>query len=136
MAREFLEALGNVLNVLDLLTIGSSSSSASLNDDSQPTKRKKSKFFTEKISFGFMLAAAVLLFFVFKDPLPSENYIQNLIVGSLIGTALSCLFFFILYVLKCYYFKSLFKLLLFSSSVILFFISLVFFLYFRTGLFI
>jgi len=134
MAWDFLETLGNVLNVLDLFA--SSSSSARINYNDQSKKKKKIKYLTEKVSAGFIVAAVVLLFFVFKNPLPEKNYLQTLIVISLIGTAISCVLFFLLHVLKLYYFKSLFKLLLFSISVILFFISLVLCIYFRSGLFL
>jgi len=135
MAWDLLEALGNILNVLDLFA-SSSSSSARINYNDQPTKKKKTKYLTEKISTGFIVAAVVLLFFVFEDPLPEKNYLQTLIVISLIGTAVSSVLFFLLHVLELYYFKNLFKLLLFSSSVILFFISLVLCIYFRSGLFL
>jgi hypothetical protein len=130
----FFDGLGDILNGLDLLL--NSSSSLKTNYNEKPAKKKKSKYFTEKVSIGFTVIAAVLLFFVFKDPLPTKNYIQTLIVASLIGVAVSGILFFLLHVLELYYFKSLFKLLLFSGSVILFFISLVLCVYFRSGLFI
>ncbi|MDQ0065553.1 branched-chain amino acid ABC transporter substrate-binding protein [Chryseobacterium lathyri] len=134
MAWDLLEALGNILNVLDLFA--GSSSSARIDYSDKPTKKKKTKYLTEKVSAGFIVAAVVLLFFVFKDSLPEKNYLQTLIVISLIGAAISGVLFFLLHVLKLYYFKSFFKLLLFSSSVILFFISLVLYIYFRSGLFL
>jgi hypothetical protein len=134
MAFDLLETLGNVLNVLDLFA--SSSSSPGLNYVGKSAKKKKTKYFTEKISGSFISIAGVLFFFIFKDPLPAENYTQTLIVGSLIGTVLSGLLFFILHVMELYYFKNLFKLLLFSGSVLLFFISLALCIYFRSGLFI
>lgn len=132
---EILENILNALNVLDVFP-DNSSSSASLNYNDKPEKKKRSKYFTEKVSAGFVMAAVVLLFFVFKDLLPAENYTQTLAVASLIRTGISGLLFFLLYVLELYYFKNLFKLLLFSGSVILFFISLVLCVYFRSGLFI
>ncbi|MDP9960942.1 branched-chain amino acid ABC transporter substrate-binding protein [Chryseobacterium lathyri] len=134
MAWDLLEALGNILNVLDLFA--GSSSSARINYSDKPTKKKKTKYLTEKVSADFIVAAVVLLFFVFKDSLPEKNYLQTLIVISLIGAAISGVLFFLLHVLELYYFKSFFKLLLFSSSVILFFISLVLYIYFRSGLFL
>ncbi|SFN26671.1 hypothetical protein SAMN05421594_1938 [Chryseobacterium oleae] len=131
MAWDLLETLGNVLDVAS-----SSSSSARLNYNSKTSKKKKSKYFTEKVSAGLIAVAGVLLFFVFKDPLPAENYTQTLIVASLIGTAISGVLFFLLNLMELYYFKSFFKLLLFSGSVILFFIALVLCVYFKSGVFI
>jgi hypothetical protein len=130
----FFDGLGDILNGLDLLL--NSSSSLRMNCNKKAEKKKKTKYFTEKVSASFIVAAVVLLFFVFKDPLPEENYLQTLIIISLIGIAISGVLFFLLYVLELYYFKSLFKLLLFSGSVILFFISLVSFIYFKSGLFL
>ncbi|MGG5210317.1 branched-chain amino acid ABC transporter substrate-binding protein [Chryseobacterium sp. MIQD13] len=135
MAWDFLEVLENVLDALSLFSNGSSSS-AGINYNDNLVKKKRSKYFIEKISLGCIAIAAVLLFFVFKDPLPAENYIQTLIVASLIGIAVSGILFFLLHVLELYYFKNIFKLLFFSGSVILFFISLVLCIYFRSGLFI
>ncbi|NML71098.1 branched-chain amino acid ABC transporter substrate-binding protein [Chryseobacterium sp. RP-3-3] len=134
MAWDLLEALGNVVNVLDLFS--GSSSSARLNYNNKSAKKRKSKYFTEKVSSGLIAVAAVFLFIVFKDPLPEENYVQTLIVISLIGIAISSILFFLLNVMELYYFKSLFKLLFFSGSVIVFFISLVLCVYFRSGLFL
>ncbi|HCM36119.1 MAG TPA: hypothetical protein DF603_18420 [Chryseobacterium sp.] len=62
--------------------------------------------------------------------MPAENYVQTLIVTSLIGFAISGVFFFILNLMELYYFKNVFKLLLFSCSVIAFFIALVMCVYF------
>jgi len=135
MAWDLLEALENVLDLLNLFSSGSSSS-LRINYSNKSAKQKKSKYFTEKVSAVFIIIAAVLLFFVFKDPLPTKNSIQAFIVASLIGIAISGILFFLLHVMELYYFKSLFKLLLFSGSVILFFISFVLCVYFRSGLFI
>ncbi|HCA06614.1 branched-chain amino acid ABC transporter substrate-binding protein [Chryseobacterium sp.] len=135
MAWDIFEALGDVLNGVDLLS-GSSSSSARLNFNDKTSKKKKSKYVTEKVSVGLIAVAGVLLFFVFKDPLPAENYTQTLIVASLIGAAISGILFFLLNLMELYYFKNFFKLLLFSGSVILFFIALVLCVYFKSGVFI
>lgn len=135
MAWDIFEALGDVLNGVDLLS-GSSSSSARLNFNDKTSKKKKSKYVTEKVSAGLIAVAGVLLFFVFKDPLPAENYTQTLIVASLIGAAISGILFFLLNLMELYYFKNFFKLLLFSGSVILFFIALVLCVYFKSGVFI
>ncbi|MDR2238484.1 MAG: branched-chain amino acid ABC transporter substrate-binding protein [Chryseobacterium sp.] len=132
MALDFLDVIGFIA---DIISIGPASSD-SVPDDEKPKKDKKVKYLTEKASVACMTAASVLLFFVFKDPLPTENYSQTIIVASLIGIALSGISFFILYVLELYYFKSLFRLLLFSGSVIMFFISFVLCFYFRSGLFV
>ncbi|MFN1217791.1 branched-chain amino acid ABC transporter substrate-binding protein [Chryseobacterium kwangjuense] len=134
MAWDLFETVGNIIDGLDLLFRSLSSSDSGYTIRS--AKKKRSKYFTEKVSACFIVAATVLLFFVFKDPLPAENYTQTLIVTSLIGAAASLILFFLLHVLELYYFKDLFRLLLFSGSVILFFIALVMIIYFRSGLFI
>ncbi|WP_343643177.1 branched-chain amino acid ABC transporter substrate-binding protein [Chryseobacterium sp.] len=105
-------------------------------DKLQKKEFKKSKYFTEKASAVALLLAAFSFFIVFKDPLPIQNYTQTLVVASLIGTGISLIVFFILHVLELYYFKTLFKLLLFSCSVIAFFVSAVLYIYFRSGFFI
>jgi hypothetical protein len=126
---ETLEAVGNVVDFFSNLF------SIDFDSGNGLKKSKETKYIVEKISCTLLLISAVLLFFVFKKPLPEENYTQTLIVASLIGMALSSLCFFILHVLERYYFKSLFQMLLFSGSVILFFISLILAVYFKSGLF-
>ncbi|MFC3161305.1 hypothetical protein SAMN05443633_101378 [Chryseobacterium arachidis] len=132
MNFDFLDIFGVVMDVMELL--GSNSSSSSYHEKSKI--KKKRKYFTETVSAVFLLISTVLLFLVFKDPLPAENYVQTLIVVSLMGLTLSFLVFYILYVLEKYYFKSVFQWLLFSSSVILLFVSAVFCIYFKSGIFI
>lgn len=139
----FLDLLGIIVDALGLLSSGSGSSSStsdrkSLNYNEKPLKKepKRSKYFTEKVSAVALVLAAFGLFIVFKDPLPVQNYTQTLIVASLIGIGISLLVFFVLYVLELYYFKTLFKLLFFSFSVIIFFISAVLCAYFKSGWFI
>lgn len=139
----FLDLLGIIVDALGLLSSGSGSSSStsdrkSLNYNEKPLKKepKRSKYFTEKVSAVALVLAAFGLFIVFKDPLPVQNYTQTLIVASLIGIGISLLVFFVLYVLELYYFKTLFKLLFFSCSVITFFISAVLYAYFKSGWFI
>ncbi len=138
-----LDLLGIIVDALGLLSSGlgpssSTSDRMSLNYDEKPLKKesKRSKYFTEKVSTVVLVLAALGLFIVFKDPLPVQNYTQTLIVASLIGIGISLLVFFVLYVLELYYFKTLFKLLLFSCSVIIFFISVVLYGYFKSGWFI
>lgn len=132
MSWNFFEIFEAVADVLSF--VGSLSSDVS--DDKKVKIKKESKYFTEKLSSGLLLVSAVLLFFVFKDPLPPENYAQTLIVISLIGLAISLVLFFILYTLEKYYFKSVFQWLLFSGSVVLFFISVVLCVYFKSGIFV
>lgn len=134
MKLDFLEVLGVVGDMLNLLA--SNSYSSDLSDDNKPVKKKRTKYFTIKVSMGFILISSVLLFFVFKDPLPAENYVQTIVVCSLIGLAISLIFFFLMYILEKYYFKSVFQWLFFSCSVILFFVSLVLCVYFESGIFI
>ncbi|ALR29792.1 MULTISPECIES: hypothetical protein [Chryseobacterium] len=134
MKLDFLEVLGVVGDMLNLLA--SNSYSSDLSDDNKPVKKKRTKYFTIKVSMGFILISSVLLFFVFKDPLPAENYVQTIVVCSLIGLAISLIFFFLMYILEKYYFKSVFQWLFFSCSVILFFVSVVLCVYFESGIFI
>ncbi|WP_079240998.1 branched-chain amino acid ABC transporter substrate-binding protein [Chryseobacterium indologenes] len=138
-----LDLLGIIADALGLLSsgLGSSSSTSdrkSLNYDEKPLKKesKRSKYFTEKVSAVALVLAAFGLFIVFKDPLPVQHYTQTLVVACLIGTAISLLVFFVLYVLELYYFKTLFELLFFSCSVIIFFISVILYVYFKSGWFI
>jgi hypothetical protein len=117
MPFDFLENLGILSDGLDLL-----SNASSIGFDDKSKRKKKSKYFTVKVSIAFILISSGLLFLVFKDQLPVENYVQTLIVCALIGLAVALLFFFILYVLEKYYFKSVFQWLFFSCSAILFFV--------------
>lgn len=98
--------------------------------------KKKDRHFTEKVSAGFILVSAVLFFVVFHKPLPIGDQTTALVVSSLIGTAISALLFFLLNLMGLYYFKSIFRLLLFSGSVIAFFIALVMCVYYKSGVFI
>ncbi len=137
------DLLDTLFSVSGLFQSGSGSSRSSsdrksLNYDEKPQKKefKRSKYFTEKVSAVAFVLAAFSFFIVFKDPLPAQNYTQTLVITSLIGIGISCIVFFILHVLELYYFKTLFKLILFSCSVIVFLISAVLYIYFRSGLFI
>jgi hypothetical protein len=127
MNWNFLDILDIVFDALELF--GSNSSS----DLSYHEKPKK--YFTEKLSAVFLFSSGVLFFFVFKDPLSFEKYVQTLIVASLIGVAISFLLFFVLHSLEKYYFKSVFQWLFFSVSILSFFISLVLWVYFKSGIF-
>lgn len=133
MNWNFLDIFEVVIDVVEL--ISDSPSSANTGCDGKPKIKEKSKYLAEKISSIFLLISAVLLFFAFKDHLPEENYIQTLVVASLIGLAIALIVFFILYTLEKYYFKNVFQWLFFSVSTILFFISMVLTIYFKSGLF-
>lgn len=140
---DFFDLLDVLFNLSGLFQSGSgpfrsNSDRKSLNYDEKPQKKesKRSKYFTEKVSAVALVLAAFSFFIVFKDPLPAQNYTQTLVVASLIGTGISIVVFFVLHVLELYYFKTLFKLLLFSCSVIAFFISAVLCIYFRSGWFV
>lgn len=130
----------NILEILGLLADAASIVATEPVKDSEACARKKSKkqdkYFTEKVSAGFILAAVVLFFIVFHKPLPVGDQTTALIAASLIGTAISALLFFLLNLMELYYFKSIFKLLIFSCSVIAFFIALVMFVYYKSGVFI
>lgn len=132
MPFDFLDGL-EVL--VEFLSFGSSSKSSS--DSEKNTKpSKKSKYTTELWSGSFLVIASILYFIVFKDPFPEENYVQSVLICTLIGFAISFILFFSLYHLGLFYFKSLFKLILFSSSVILLLISFVLFMYYQSGIFL
>ncbi|MCJ7935312.1 MAG: branched-chain amino acid ABC transporter substrate-binding protein [Chryseobacterium sp.] len=134
MSWNFFDGVEMLLDGLSLL--GSNSDTPKRRHGHSPKKEQGKGKYTEKVSAVCIAAATVLFIIVFKDPLPPEHYIQTLMVASLIGTAISFVLFFVLYVLGHYYFKNFFKLLLFSSSVILFSVSAVLYIYFKTGLFI
>lgn len=146
MGWNLLDVFGFIFDIVGFFISDSGSESRfrsnadreSLNYDERPQKKeaKRSKYFTEKVSTVFIAAAALSFFIVFKDPLPAGNYMQTLVIASLIGLGIAFLLFFILHVIELYYFKNLFKLLLFSSSVIVFCISVVLFIYFKSGIFI
>lgn len=133
MSFNILEALGAAVDIISNVSSGSSSMRVS---ESRKKSKKKDKYFTEKVSAGFILASVVLFFIVFHKPLPIGDQTTALIVASLIGTAISALLFFLLNLMELYYFKSIFKLLLFSCSVIAFFIALVMCIYYKSGVFI
>jgi len=121
MPFDFLDGLAVLA---EFLSFGSSSKSSS--DSEKNTKSsKKSKYTTELWSGSFLVIASILYFIVLKDPFPEENYIQSVLICTLIGFAISFILFFSLYHLELFYFKSLSKLLLFSFSLVLFIISVV-----------
>jgi len=118
----------------DLLSLDFSSKSESVNSKKNKNS-KKSKYTTALWSGGFLLIASILYFIVFKDPLPEENFVQTLLICILIGFLISFVLFFSLYQLGIFYFKSLFKFIFFSGSVILLLISFVLFIYYKSGIF-
>lgn len=146
MGWNLLDVFGFIFDVVELLSSNSGSGSRfrsasdrkSLNYDEKPQKKesKRSQYFTEKVSAISIATVALSFFMVFKDPLPAENYIQTLVVASILGLGIAFLLFFILYVMELYYFINLFKLLIFSSSVIAFCVSMVLYIYFKSGIFI
>ncbi|WP_336687109.1 branched-chain amino acid ABC transporter substrate-binding protein [Chryseobacterium bernardetii] len=133
MSFNVLEVLGAAVDIISNVSSGSSSMRVS---GSSKKSKKEDKYFTEKVSAGFILASVVLFFVVFHKPLPVGDQTTALIVASLIGTAISALLFFLLNLMELYYFKSIFKLLLFSCSVIAFFVALVMYIYYKLGIFI
>jgi hypothetical protein len=120
--------------LVDLLTLDFSKNSSSRSAVTRKSS-KKSKYTTELWSGSFLAMASILYFIVFKDPLPEENYVQTLLVCTLIGFLISFVLFFSLYQLGLFYFKSVFKFLLFSFSSVLFTISVVLIVYYKSGLF-
>ncbi|MCX8523687.1 branched-chain amino acid ABC transporter substrate-binding protein [Chryseobacterium formosus] len=116
--------------LVEFLDFGFSSKSSS--DSEKKSKySKKSKYTTELWSGSFLVIASILYFMVFKNPLPEDNYSQTLLICILAGFVISFIAFFSLYHLGLFYFKNLSKLLLFSFSLILFIISVVFIVYFK-----
>jgi len=127
MPFDFLDGL-NIIG--DLLNFGSSlSSSSTLNHDKKP--HKKSRYKIELWSGSFLLMASILYFFVFKNPLPKENLVQTILLCALAGFAFSFMVFFSLYHLNLFYFKSVWKFLLFTISFLLLAISVVLMIYFK-----
>lgn len=120
--------------LLDLLSLDFSKNSSS-NSPAHKKSSKKSKYTTELWSGSFLAMASILYFIVFKNPLPEEDYLQTVLICTLIGFLISFVLFFSLYHLGLFYFKSLFKLLLFSFSLIVFIISIVVIVYFKSGIF-
>lgn len=108
---DFLDLCGNVLNLFN------GGSSDSIRYD-LPDKKKKRQYVFEKISAVLYLISAVLFFFVFRNPPVSGNYMQSILIASLLGFAVSVVIFFVLYLLGKYYFKSVFQWLFFSLSVV------------------
>lgn len=127
MPFNFLDGLGFLA---DLLSLDLSFESDSYSEEKSKYS-KKSNYRTELWSGSFLLIASILYYIVFKNPLPEENYIQTLLICILVGFVISFIVFFSLYHLRFFYFKNLTKLLLFSFSIILFFISVVFIFYFK-----
>jgi hypothetical protein len=121
--------------LVDLLTLDFSKNSSS---KSAVTKKssKKSKYTTELWGGSFLLIASILYFIVFKDSLPEENYVQTVLICTLVGFLISFVLFFSLYQLGLFYFKSLFKFIFFNGSVILLVISFVLFMYYKSGVFL
>ncbi|WP_404986700.1 branched-chain amino acid ABC transporter substrate-binding protein [Chryseobacterium sp. M5] len=121
--------------LVDLLTLDFSKNSSS-KSAAHKKSSKKSKYTIELWSGSFLVIASILYFIVFKDPFPEENYIQSVLICTLIGFAISFILFFSLYHLGLFYFQSLFKLIFFSGSVILLVISFVMFIYYKSEIFL
>ncbi|MDQ1095468.1 MULTISPECIES: branched-chain amino acid ABC transporter substrate-binding protein [Chryseobacterium] len=133
MPFDFFDALSFFSDFLNLLG-NTSSSSGPVRDEEYV--EKKPRYIKEIISIRFILISAVLIVLVFKDPLPGAHYIRALAVISFIGIAISCILFFILYMVGKYYFTNVFQWLLFSGSFMLFCISSGWCLYFKSGWFL
>lgn len=125
---DFLDLCGNVLNLFN------GGSSDTIRYD-LPDKKKERKYVFEKISTVLYLISAVLLFFVFKNPTVSDNYIQAIVIVSVLGFAVSLIIFFVLYLFGKYYFKSIFQWLFFSLSVVSLWVSVFLWVYFKSGIF-
>jgi len=134
MPFDFLETVGKTFDILGLV-IDAGASLPSDNPQNDKIKNSRIKYLAEKTSIVFLILASVLLFFVLKNPFPLENFIKTIIVISLIGLAISFIFFFILYVLEKFYFRSFVQLILFCCSSIILSITLVMFIYFESGIF-
>ena len=130
MPFDFLDGIELIGDLLSFF--GSSSDSKSFNEKEK--SKKKSKYMVEWWGGSLLLLSTILFFLVFRNPLPEENFVQTLIVCSIIGFVISFVVFFAFYHLGLYYFKSLFKMLLFSSAMILFVVSIVLWIYFKSGI--
>ncbi|SEM42047.1 hypothetical protein SAMN05421856_103124 [Chryseobacterium taichungense] len=119
----------------DLLDIGSNLLNSGTTRFTR-NKKKKTKYVREKISLILYFFSAVFFFLVFRNPLISENYMQSVVIGSVLGLAVSLVVFFVLHVLEMYYFKNAFQWLFFSLSVVSFFISVILWIYFKSGIFL
>jgi glucan phosphoethanolaminetransferase (alkaline phosphatase superfamily) len=117
----------------DFLSLFNGGSSDTIHYD-LPDKKKERKYVFEKISTVLYLISAVLLFFVFKNPPVSDNYIQAVVIASVLGFAVSLIIFFMLYLFGKYYFKSIFQWLFFSISVISLWVSVFLWVYFKSGI--
>lgn len=125
---DFLDLCGNVLNLFN----GGSSDAIEYD---LPDKRKERKYVFEKIGTVLYLISAILFFFVFKNPPVSDNYIQAIVIVSVLGFAVSLIIFFVLYLFGKYYFKSIFQWLFFSLSVVSLWVSVFLWVYFKSGIF-
>ncbi len=118
----------------DLLDIGSNLLNSGTTRFTR-NKKKKTKYVREKISLILYFFSAVFFFLVFRNPLISENYMQSVVIGSVLGLAVSLVVFFVLHVLEMYYFKSAFQWLFFNLAVVSFWVSVILWVYFRSGIF-
>lgn len=122
-----IEAVFDLLNLLD---------SPSWRKEQKSKKIKSSKYKLEWTSAGLIFTGSVLLFFIFKEPLPVQYPFQTLFVGILIGIFIASLCCFVMHILTVFYFRSLFSMIFFCVSLILFSSASVLFLYFKSGLFL
>ena len=125
---DFLDLCGNIL------TLFNGGSSDSIHYD-LPDKKKERKYVFEKIRAVLCLISAVLFFFVFRNPPVSVNYMQSILIASLLGFVVSVVIFLVLYLFGKYYFKSVFQWLFFSLSVVSLCISVMLMIYFKSGMF-
>lgn len=132
MSWKIIEAIEIVLEVIDFV---GGSSAPSWQGDEKLRRRKKSKYKTEWVSIALTFIGSVILFSILKEPLPVQYPVQTIIIAALIAVFMSSVFCLGLYFLKSFYFRSVFSMLLFCCSLILFSTALVLWMYFKSGLF-
>ncbi|MBK1895714.1 branched-chain amino acid ABC transporter substrate-binding protein [Chryseobacterium paridis] len=132
MSWNIFEIIDVTLDALDLL---GGSSTPNWKRDQRPKKRKKSTYNVEWMSVGMAFISAVILFSILKEPLPVQYPVQTMVIAALIGISISAVGFIGLYFVELFYFRNIFSMIFFCSSVIFFSTSLLLWLYFKSGLF-
>lgn len=134
MSWNLFDGISVFFDVLDFL--GSGSNKKSFNyDKPQKSRSKKTKYRAEKISSYFTILASIFLCIVFKDPLPVQSVLETVLIHVLIGVCIASACCFVLYTVNLFYFRNLFSMVLFCTSLIGLCTATVLYLYFESGLF-
>lgn len=119
MPFNLFDGLDTLINVLSMDFSSKFSNATTVKNKNS----KITKYTTEILSGSFLAIASILFFMMFKSPSSEQNFTAAVMICSVIGLLISFVIFFALYQLGLFYFKSLFKLLLFSCSMVLQLIS-------------